>query len=148
MSVVISDASCLILFTNIDRLDILKSLFDEIWATTSVKEEYKLPLPDFVTVHDPLDTGRRDALKLILDQGEASAIALAAETPDSKIIIDEKKGRRIATQMGLDVTGTVGVLVEAAAVGLIRRDQDLATKLDLVGFRLSARLRNLLEDIS
>lgn len=145
MRIVISDASCLILFNNIDRLDILQDLFGEVWITSSVMEEYKLELPTFIAVRDPVDTGRHDALKLMLEAGEASSIALAAETPNSKIIIDEKKGRRIAESMGLDVTGTVGVLLEATAKGLVDPGSELADKIDQAGFRLSTKLKALFD---
>lgn len=37
MKVVIADASCLIIFTNIQRLDVLEKLFGELWITEEVK---------------------------------------------------------------------------------------------------------------
>ena len=79
-----------------------------------------------------------------LDPGEASSIALAAETANSKLIIDEKKGRRVAIEMGLDVTGTVGVLLEASKADIITLDRELADSLDHYGFHLSQELRELL----
>ena len=144
MKVVIADASCLILFTNIDHLDVLEKLFGEIWITSKVQEEYGLPLPAFLAVHDPKDTEGQKTLSQILDEGEASSIALAVENPGSQIIIDEKKGRSIALSMGLDVTGTLGVLIEASNRGLIQLDRSLADDLDRVGFRLSSTLKERL----
>lgn len=144
MKVVIADTSCLILFTNIGRLDVLEKLFSELWITKEVNEEYGLAIPSFISVHEPVDSGRQDALMIMLDRGEASSIALAAENPGCQIIIDEKKGRRIALALGLDVTGTLGVLVEASSRGLIEADSNLLEKLDQSGFRLSAALKERL----
>lgn len=144
MSIVISDASCLILFTNIDRLDILKDIFLEIWVTSKVANEYGLPLPPFFTVRDPSESSREQSLLLELDSGEASSIALALETDGCRIIIDEKKGRRIAFSLGLDVTGTIGILLDASAKGLIFPDHHLLSALDQCGFRVSDRLKHLL----
>lgn len=54
-----------------------------------------------------------------LDQGEASVLALAKEHDAHLVIIDEKKAREEAKQIGLTVKGTVGVLLEAKQKGLI-----------------------------
>ena len=144
MKVVIADASCLILFTNIQRLDVLEKLFSVLWITDEVKDEYGLPIPSFISIHEPIDSGRRQALMLLLDRGEASSIALAAENPGCQIIIDEKKGRRIALALGLEVIGTLGVLIEASSIGFFEADSSLLEKLDQSGFRLSPELKKKL----
>ena len=144
MKIVIADASCLILFTNIGRLEILEALFEDLWITSEVESEYGLPLPFFVSVHDPLDSAKFRALSRLLDRGEASSIALAAENPGCRIIIDEKKGRGIAASMGLDVIGTLGLLVEAADRELLEGGQPLIDELDGAGFRLSPALKQRL----
>jgi predicted nucleic acid-binding protein len=145
MKVVIADASCLILFANIRRLDILEKLFGELWITKEVEAEYGLPIPSFISIREPVDKGRQQALMLLLDPGEASPIALAAENPGCQIIIDERKGRRVALALGLDVTGTLGLLIEASAQGFITADSDLLDSLDRSGFRLSSELKKKLQ---
>ena len=55
----------------------------------------------------------------MLDPGEAEAIALAETYPDARLLIDEKKGRRVARALGLRQTGTAGVLLVAKKAGLI-----------------------------
>lgn len=144
MKVVIADASCLILFTNIRQLDVLEKLFGELWITAAVKDEYALAIPSFVTVHEPADLERQNELMIVLDEGEASSIALAVENPGCRIIIDEKKGRRIALGLGLNVTGTLGILIEASSKKFIRADRSLIDELDHFGFRLSAELKEKL----
>ena len=55
-----------------------------------------------------------------LDAGEASAITLAWQFRDSSLLIlDEKRGRKVATALGLQTTGTAGLLTDAAAAGLV-----------------------------
>lgn len=144
MKVVISDASCLILFTNINRLALLEQLFGEILITSAVADEYRLALPAWISIHEPLDRGRIDALSLSLDLGEATSLALALENPGCRIIVDEKKGRRVAKALGLDVIGTLGVLLEASEKELVAVDQELIDLLDKVSFRLSAHLKKRL----
>jgi len=77
----------------------------------------------------------------MLDPGEANSIALAVENPGCRIIIDEKKGRRIAKTLGLDLIGTLGVLTEAAKMHLIKADIELVQELDRLGFHLSNDLK-------
>lgn len=48
-------------------------------------------------------------LTILLDGGEASSIALALETK-YPLIIDEKKGRKIAQNFGVRIIGIVGIL--------------------------------------
>src|SRR5205823_558343 len=142
MSVVIADASCLILLTNLDKLDILAKLYGEVWITDAVKAEYGLALPSFISLHNPTDQLALNSLLQSLDPGEATSIALAIENPGCRIIIDEKKGRRVALSMGLDLTGTLGVLTEAAKINLLRIDAQVVEKLEFLGFRLSTELKN------
>jgi len=63
--------------------------------------------------------GRGSALREQLDPGEAEAIVLAAELDAKLLLVDERRGRRIAIDRGLEVTGLLGVLAEAKARRLI-----------------------------
>lgn len=54
-----------------------------------------------------------------LGSGEREAIALAIETRADLVVLDDQKGRRVARERGLSVTGTIGVLVEAREGGVI-----------------------------
>ncbi len=63
-----------------------------------------------------------------LHAGEAAAIAVARELRADRVLIDERLGRRAATERGLLVTGTIGVLEVAAERGLL----DLAAAFEKV----------------
>lgn len=54
-----------------------------------------------------------------LHEGEQSAILLAEALKAEIVVLDEKAARRVAAERGLRVTGTLGVLGEAATRGLI-----------------------------
>jgi predicted nucleic acid-binding protein len=76
-----------------------------------------------------------------LDLGEQQAIMLAEELRADLLILDEKDGRNAATARRLTVTGTVGVLEQAAKLNLL----DLLTaisKLRQTTFRADEKLLN------
>jgi predicted nucleic acid-binding protein len=52
-------------------------------------------------------------LKRELDSGEAEAITLALETRAKWVLLDESEARRIAKDLGLKVTGVLGILLRA-----------------------------------
>ena len=48
-----------------------------------------------------------------LDEGESSALALAVELKADAVLIDERRGYRIAQELGLNPTGLLGILLLA-----------------------------------
>jgi predicted nucleic acid-binding protein len=75
-----------------------------------------------------------------LEAGEASSITLAWQYRDScLLILDEKRGRRVASALGLRITGTAGLLTDAAAAGLVDF-VDVFARLAKTEFRLSPQL--------
>jgi hypothetical protein len=55
------------------------------------------------------------------------------------LILDEKRGRKVATALGLKITGTAGLLTDAAAAGLVDFE-DVFLRLSKTAFRLSAQV--------
>lgn len=74
-----------------------------------------------------------------LDGGEAAAIGLALATKADLVLLDERKGRRVARERNLRIAGTLGVLESAAAQGLIRLP-DALDDLAKTSFRISPKL--------
>lgn len=111
--IVISDTSCLITLSNINELDILNHLYCEIYTTIEISKEFGEPLPEWIIIRSPGDLLIKRTLEQQIDKGEASAIALALETPDCIIILDDLKARKIAEKYGLKITGTLGIILYA-----------------------------------
>jgi predicted nucleic acid-binding protein len=137
--IIVSDASCLILFHKIGELDILRKLFGNIYITETVSGEFKKPTPDWINIEEPPANSFTELLK-VLDPGEASSIALAACYENSLLIIDDLKGRKIAKETGLDVTGSLGVIIAAKEKGYITSVRPVLKKILKTNFRISNAL--------
>ena len=98
---------------------------------------------DWIQVVEPVNRAAVEALRADLDAGESEAIVLAQQLKASLLLIDERLGRRAATQLGLDVTGLLGILAEARKRGLISACAPLLD--DMIrraGFWIGDRLRS------
>jgi uncharacterized protein len=84
-----------------------------------------------------------EALSNELDIGEAEAIALAVEMQADQVLIDERRGRLVASRLNLSYTGTLGILVEAKSQGLIAEVKPLLDALiNEAGFWIAEPLYN------
>lgn len=137
--IIVSDTSCLILFSKIDELDLLRKIFSKIWITTIVANESNIELPDWINVKDP-KSNLHLGLKSILDLGEATSISLAFENENSLLIIDELKGRRIAKDIGISITGTLGILLIGKQKGIVPQVKPIIEKIQKTNFRISQSL--------
>jgi uncharacterized protein len=101
--------------------------------------ELEHELAAFETVD--LKGGPEPLLVAELDAGEAAVIAAARVFQVSGIIMDERKGRRIASLIyGLQVKGTCGLLVAAKQRGLISAVRPLIEGMKAKGYYLGPRL--------
>ena len=140
--VIISDTSCLIILTKINELDLLYKVYKEIVTTTEIQIEFDEKLPSWIKVLKVKDKNLQNALELTIDKGESSAIALAIETPNSVIILDDLKARKVAAKFKLTFTGTIGVIIKAKLEGHITSIKPILKKLKETDFRLSIDLEN------
>jgi predicted nucleic acid-binding protein len=76
-----------------------------------------------------------------MDEGEASAIALALETKNCLLIIDEKKGRKLARTLHIKIAGTLQILLLAKSKGIITSLAQLLSQLEEKNFRFSTGLK-------
>lgn len=137
---IISDTSCLILLDKIGELQLLNKLFGRIIITAEIANEFNKELPDWFDVQSSTNKTYQRILEASLDKGESSAIALAIEQTDCLLIIDDLKGRKYAEQLGLKITGTLGVLVDAKLSGFLESVRPTLEKIKTTDFRLTVDL--------
>ena len=135
--IIISDTSCLIILNKIGELELLQKVYGQIITTPEIATEYGELLPGWIKIMAVTDKFRQQILEMQIDKGESSAIALALETPNSTIILDDYKARKIAEQLGITYTGTIGVIIKAKLNGIIPSIIPVLKKIKLTDFRLS-----------
>lgn len=113
--VVVTDAGCLIALERIGMLELLPEVFGRVSAPPTVMGEFGRTLPFIETV---APTTPLPVMPVKLHPGESEALALALEK-GAVLLIDEKRGRAVATGLGITIRGTAGVLVLAEERGLI-----------------------------
>jgi predicted nucleic acid-binding protein len=141
--VIISDTTCLIILSKIGELDLLRQLYQTVTITQEILLEYGEHIPVWINVEQAKDNYRQLLLEMQIDKGEASAIALAMETSDHIIILDDWKARKLAERLGLSITGTLGIIIKAKILGLIPSIKPYLVKIRRTNFRISEQLEQI-----
>lgn len=146
--VVVSDTACLIALNKIGQLGLLKSLYGQVLITPTVASEFHAPLPEWIEIQSPVNISLQTFLEETIDAGEASAIALAVETKECYLILDDLRARKVAAGLGLAFTGTLGVMAVAKRRGIIPAARPLFENLRQTGFWISNKfLQQMLTDL-
>lgn len=151
---VISDASPLIGLAMVDGLAWLPALFGTVWIPASVQREvlpgvhacgelelaaaiqakalqvWQKPIPVGVEKLQDLDEGETDCIRLALSEGAAHVL----------VLMDERAGRAVAQELGIQVAGTAAVIGLAKKQGLITSVRPSFERLHLSDFRISAEV--------
>ena len=118
---IVSDTTPLISLMKVSRLGLLEALYGEVLIPRAVFRELmtNASFPDeaeqikrssFIKVVDVNNTA---VLDIGLGPGETEAISYAREVQADYLLMDEAKGRKVAKSLGLNVTGTIGILLTA-----------------------------------
>ena len=138
--IVITDTSCLILLDKLDALIILQKLYGDVITTPEIANEFGKALPDWIEIRPVINKKLQDSYSKRVDLGEASAIALALELPSSLLILDDLKGRKLASQLNLKFTGTLGILISAKKQAIIPALKPYFEKILNTDFRIPSNL--------
>ena len=147
--IVIADTSPLNYLVLIEQIDLLPTLYGTLVIPPAVRQEMRVPLapeavrswaehlPGWLEVRDPgpitLNFHPR------LNAGEREAITLAYGHQNTLLLMDEALGRYEAQHLGLNVTGTLGILRLAHLRGLVDI-REAITRLKGTSFQASPAL--------
>ena len=142
------NTSPLVALDQIGHLDILPELFGEITRPQSVVDELNFGRSVYggsdslfhaawlKTVEDPPEM----VLRKELGAGETAAIALAVRMKADLVILDDLAARNVAVELGLNITGTLGVLLAAYKKEHLLDLQGAVSELIASGFRISDKV--------
>lgn len=120
---VVLDTTIFSNFAHVERPDLLRILFGHLALTApTVRRELQtgeaggyIPACDWRWVETAVLTAEEEQLATthlhILDAGEAECLALT-EKRDATLLSDDFAARRLAQQLGIPVSGTLGVLLQ------------------------------------
>jgi predicted nucleic acid-binding protein len=151
--IIVSNAGPLIALAQIERFGLLRELFGKLYIPQAVYDEVVVigtgraganeteqAVGDWIEVQEVKDLVMVKSLLTKLGKGESEAIALALEAKADMVLLDDYKARATAEFMGLNMTGTVGMLSQAQKKGLISDLRSLLDELRARGFRLSDKV--------
>ncbi len=127
---IVSDTSPISNLILIGRLSLLRDMYQVVIVPPKVHAEV-LALEDFgedisayttanwFEIKAPENAALVQQLLEKLDEGEAEAIALAKELSADFLLIDERRGWKIADEMGISSIGLIGILLKAKQAGLL-----------------------------
>ena len=150
--IIVSNTSPILNLIVIGQLDLLKQLYKKVIIPEAVFGEIsklsfglsdaeQLQALTWIEIREVTDRSLVEALLPELDRGEAEAIALAKELKADLLLMDERRGRGVASRLGLRFVGLLGILVEAKHKGLIKAVKPILDSLvTKAGFWLGNRL--------
>lgn len=146
-----ADSGPLIALAKCHQLTLLPKVFGEIHLPEAVLREVTgnsalpgaLAVAEFVRQSGRVHTDRNDDFyrdfRIVLDEGESQALSLARAL-QCGILLDDRRGRMVATEQGIPLFGLLGVLLEAKRLGFIEAVSPIVDDLLAHDYRLSAKL--------
>jgi uncharacterized protein len=150
--VVVADTSSVSNLIVVQKLDLLHSLFGDVFIPERVFVEIEqlanfgidmsvFVNADWIKTKSLEDFSVYDQLTETLDRGESEAIALSLTYTNSLLLIDERKGRAIAESYNIRCIGLVGILILAKEKGFIGAVKPLLDRLiEEANFFISAKV--------
>jgi uncharacterized protein len=91
---------------------------------------------EWITIRTPVSA---PVIPLVVDlgAGETEVLALALESGNAEVLLDDALARRVAAMLGLAFRGTLGLLLDAKRAHLVTTVAPLLDRLKLLGFHLS-----------
>lgn len=123
---IVSNSSCLRVLDKLGKLEILERLYTGITIPKAVKDEVfkDKTVPSWIEVVKIKQPIAPRILEKNLGHGESEAIGLSLELNADLLIVDDLAARRVAGELGIKITGVIGLLLEAKKKGLIENLKD------------------------
>jgi len=156
MKIIIADSSTLIALLDTNNFSLLFELFKEIIVTDELYSEITQKFYHKEKIDSYILSNRLklvtiehnemyEMLRKRLDKGESESIALAKKL-ELPLIIDERKGRKIAQSLEINIIGFVGIVLKLLEKEIISKNRaiEIVKEVEENDFRLSDGLKALI----
>lgn len=128
---VVSDTTPIISLRKMNQLALLHHLFGVVHIPFTVFKELTdnpkyqeeiivLQASDYIQIDNVDDIEKVQSIRQTgLDAGESEAIVLAKQLSADVLLMDEAKGRMVAAEHGLQIMGTIGILLQSFKNGFL-----------------------------
>lgn len=155
---VISDTSPIQYLYQAECLDLLPQLYGSLTVPHGVAQEIAIGREQGISLPDLSELAwlrlqAAPALPALLQTadlglGEREVLALAADRPTARVLLDERLARHFAKRLEIPYTGTLGVLLRAKKKGHLPAVRPLIDRLQELGFWLAAATRRAVLEIA
>lgn len=151
---VIVNSTPIIVLANVNKLELLRQLYDKIIIPQAVYDEViakhdsicnkLISQNHWIVIEKINNDAQKKMYQAKLHAGEVEVMILAQEKPPADlVIIDDNAAKKTAKYLGLKVTGTLGVLIKAKRENYLKEIKPTLDKIIDNGFYLSNELYNL-----
>lgn len=144
MRKVIANTTPLIALANIDQLELLHKLYGTIIVPQAVMDEiirepakHRVRNSTWIRVEAIHDPSQKDIFRARLHAGEVEVMILAREQTADLVIMDDDAAKKTAKFLGLNVTGTLGILLKAKREGYLEKVKPVMENLIQDGLYIS-----------
>lgn len=153
--VVISDTSVLIALGVAKKINLLHQMWKVIFIPEAVFREIREKEPGSAQVREAVILGwikvkhTDEQYFQGLGLGESSCLELAKAMKADLVLMDERKGRKIARGLGYRVMGTVGIIYECIKAGIVPKNglPAVLKAWDGINFRLGPEIVEHLKEV-
>lgn len=149
---IVSNTSPISNLAKVGQLNLMQTIYGRILIPCAVHEELlderagetviaAVQSATWIEIQSVQNQQLVNELRTRINIGEAEAIALAVEAKATRLLIDERLGRQVATDLGLRITGVLGILLLAKRQKLITAVKPIINDLVIqANFRISSQL--------
>ena len=156
MPKVIVNSTPLIILSNINHLDLLKKIYSDIYIPEAVFNEVTEKEDSacqqiknnmgWIHVCKITNESQKRMYQAKLHAGEVEVMILAQEKPEADLVIlDDNAAKKTAKFLGLKVTGSLGVILKAKKMDIIKDVTSLMNQLISNGFYITKKIYDLVK---
>ena len=155
---VVVNSTPIIALAKVEKLDVLKAMygqiiipeavFSEVTAKDDCVKDLLLKNNEWIKVKSIVNFSEKAMFKARLHDGEVEVMVLAKELKADVVIIDDYAARKTAEYIGLNLTGTIGILIKAKRKGLIDLVMPIVQVMEQNGIYYSEQLKEQIRNLA